>query len=156
MELMNVRVWELLVIGTALIFSVSEWIAIHRKGNRLDNSGDICWYVQVNRIGTAKNSFWNTIFFGRNNREKVGLEEGCYFVGNRPYDDIWISAGGKRVKLYLNIQKDHAYLSILKGRITIFNNEYVADPTKRIPLPEMTRITIYDIEMELFKRRGWP
>lgn len=74
-------------------------------------------------------------------------------MGNRLWDEIYVDSSGGTVRMYLNIQKEKMYLSVLSGSIYIDNQLYCADRSRRIEVQEYARIRISDIELKFGKRR---
>lgn len=144
--------FQILTIGSLFLFTIYECILM--KSNKMkEDNGKIVWNISSERIGVARRDFWKLIRGDRSLEANISLSEGCYILGNRWGDEIYIDSSGKRVKIYFNVQKEKIYLTVLKGRISINNHIYDANKSSRIRIMEYTRIKIQDIRVQ-FQRRS--
>ena len=118
-----------------------------------DKEGKKLWDVRARRIGPAKVNIYNLLFKNKM-FERIALEEERYLAGNRMRDDFYIDVSGKRIRIFINVQQDKIYLTVLNGSVVISNCIYEADKTRRIEINDMTRVVVSDIELEFIRKRG--
>lgn len=123
------------------------------KSESLDKEGKKLWDVRARRIGPAKVNIYNLLFKNKM-FERIALEEERYLAGNRMRDDFYIDVSGKRIRIFINVQQDKIYLTVLNGSVVISNCIYEADKTRRIEINDMTRVVVSDIELEFIRKRG--
>lgn len=151
--MMTVIFFEVLTVGAILAFTIVECISMSWKSESLDKEGKKLWDVRARRIGPAKMNIYN-LFLKNKMFERIALEEERYLAGNRMRDDFYIDVSGKRIRLFINVQQDKIYLTVLKGLVEISNCIYEADKTRRIEINDMTRVVVSDIELEFIRKRG--
>lgn len=151
---MKVVVFQLLAVASLAVLAIFLWISMEFTRDGTNSDGELIWDLRVERIAAPKKKFWK-VWTEEGRQSNVSLPEGCYYCGNRRIsDDIYVDSSGGTVRMYLNVQKEKLYLSVLKGNIYIDNQLYCADPSKRIEIQEYARIRISDdIEVRFNKRR---
>lgn len=148
-----VLVCELITIGALLAFTAAEWFSISRSKESLDKAENELWYVRARRTGPAKGGIRSILLGRRNLSERIALGEERYLAGNRLVDDLYIDASGKRVRLFINVQKDKVFLTVLRGSVFISTCVYEADKTKRVEIKDMTKVVVSDVELEFIRKR---
>lgn len=150
---MNGVIFQLLTVGSLFALAVFLWISMEFTRDGTEDDGELLWDMWSERIGAPKKKIWRVWNEGKNSQSYVALPEGCYFMGNRLWDEIYVDSFGCTVRMYLNVQKEKMYLSVLRGSIYIDNQLYCADRSRRIEIQEYSRIRISDIEVKFDKRR---
>lgn len=148
-------VYQLLVIGSLLFFIISAILNIAFNKNPLMNQGEILWKMTAVRSGTVRGRFRFSRFLltvGRPKKQELGLAEGTYFAGNGTKNDIYIDeSSGKKLKVFLDVRREHMYVTVMKGSVTISGIKYEADPAKRLELKDHMRIRVGNIDLILRK-----
>lgn len=152
---MKIVVFQVLTVGMLSLISVYEWVCFLLFGKTEEEQGEIVWNIISERIGTARKSMRNIFMNRKLLSEKIGLSEGCYFMGNRRRDEIYVDSSGPRIRLYVNVQKERVFLTVLKGHISIDSQVVYANRAARTELPDYSKIRIADIELQFMKRRVW-
>ena len=144
--------WELLTIAAAWIFVLTEWAA-RKYSSTTGEETESYWYLSAERTGTAENGLRQFLLPADRLKNEAALGEGRYYAGNRLTDDLYIDAAGPRIRLYINVQKDVVYLSVLKGTVSIDNHRCEADPGQRIRLREYTVMRVADAQLQLRRKK---
>ena len=150
---MRLVLFEVITIGAMFLCTIYEWYTTRFVKDTGEASGEILWTMSAERIGASKFRFWQKIMKKKVLSISVPLSEGPYIVSNGLINDIYVDSSGPVVKLYLNVQREKVYLSIMKGHISINNCTCYADRTNRFEIPEYSRIRIMDVEVQ-FCRKG--
>lgn len=149
---MNLMVYEVITIAVIGVFTI--YMGISSWGDALENGEEeTIWRLRARRIGTAKANRRQALFGEHVLKPEIGLPVGRYLAGNRMLDDLYIDTSGKRFRLFLNVQADRVYLSILKGEVRIQNHRYGPDETKRIELSDWSKIQMDDVELQFIREK---
>ncbi len=124
-----------------------------RYGQREDQ-GEVLWFLRGTRIGTGEKTWFQKLMGKHFLKGTVALVEDQYWMGNRMEDDLYIDSAGSRVKLYLNVQRDSIYLSVLKGEVMVQNQIYGPDKTSRILIRDQEVILFEDVELVFLRADG--
>ena len=146
-------IFQVLTVIALLALTVQEGIRLKKQCHRRDPCDKAVWKIISEQTGTVKSSFRLHRKIRKGFQHKVSLGEGCYFFGNRRRDEIYIDTSGQRVKMYLNVQQDRIYLTILKGNISINNQSYTEDRSSRIEISKYT-MKINDIEVRFERSKS--
>lgn len=68
-------------------------------------------------------------------------------------DDLYLDVSGKRVRLYINVQSDRLFLTVIQGAVHIEYHTYEADQGKRIEIPDRTKVIVSDLELEFIRKK---
>lgn len=150
---MNVVFLQMLTVGAIGMLTIIEYVSVSWKSEALGKDKERLWYVRARRIGVARLNI-HRIFYRNRMLESVFLEKESYLVGNRMRNDLYVDASGKEVRLFVNVQKEKIYLTVLEGFAMISGWNYEADKTRRIEIDDRTRVTLSDIELEFVRKRG--
>ena len=150
---MKLVLFELITIGAMFLCTIYEWYATRSVKDVGEVCGEIIWTMLAERTGAAKCGFWQKVMKKKALSTSIPLSEGTYIVSNRFINDIYVEASGPIVKLYLNVQKNKVYVSVLKGHISIDNCTCYSNRTTRVEIPEYSRLRIADVEVQ-FCRKG--
>ncbi len=149
---MFIAMFEVITICAAIVFTVALGMSMkHTK--MIDDDREIAWYLRANRHGRARTSFRSILMSAEKLKDEVAVSEGTYCAGNRLIDDLYIDCSGQRIRLYLNVQKDKVFVSVLKGIISVDQNSYGADPEKRIEIREYATIVVGETQLQFRKER---
>ena len=151
---MSIVVFQLITVGSLCLLTANEWVYLKFFGETGEDQGKITWNIISERTGTVKNSIWNIFTRKQLLQDRIGLSEGCYFMGNRRIDEIYVDSSGPRIKLYINVQRERVFLTVLKGYVSIENHTVYANDTIRLEIMEYSKIRIADIELQFSKRRA--
>lgn len=149
---MNVTVFfQVVSVWLLLFFVILEMVGMKGLENSMNSTDRALWTVQARRIGIAENNIRTIIAKLRPQEQQVKLFEGRYLAGNRLTDELYLDVAGRRVKFYLNVYTDRLYLTVLKGEVLIEYFLYKEDVSQRISIPNRTKVTIRDLELEFVK-----
>lgn len=152
---MNILVFQITTITALIILTIYQWILLRFRIKTGESESEAIWDIHSERKGAAKHCFWNVFKSELGLQTDLAICEGCYFMGNRYRDDVYVDSYGQRVRLYLNIQFERIYITVVKGCVRIDNRVFEADLESRIEIPEHTTIRIGDIDLQFRKRRLW-
>ena len=124
-----------------------------RKDIFVAENSEPLWVVSTQRVKPARYTIRNIVLSGRKLSNSVTLHQESLILGNGMFDDVYIDTSGHRVKLYLNVQRDKIFLSVLKGSVMIDNNTFVANKKEIIPLEEFSQVKIEDVLLRFTKSR---
>lgn len=160
--------WQVLTVLTGIVFVGSVLLSIVKEKNfsrreslrygHGTDQGEIVWMLKATRIGSGEKTWFQKIIGKHVLKGSIALEEDQYWMGNRIQDELYVDAAGCRVKLYLNVQRDSVYLSVLEGEVMIQNQVYGPDKTSRILIRNNDTVLFEDLELQFLKtdiERGW-
>lgn len=133
---------ELLTIASMAVMVIIMWIQSLGWGEHGLDIEEKFWRLKA-RTGeggeySGRGRVWTRY---RERRSEVLLGRDKYFVGNRLWDDIYVHTFGKRrMRGYLNVQKDQLVLTMLRGDVWVGRKRYEADSQKRIRLSEFSDV----------------
>lgn len=152
---MTIMIFELLTAASLAGMAAAQVLSVKRTKEHLDNQGKPLWSMRCRRIGTVGKTGRSLFIKRKAMNTEVDLSEERYLVGNRLTDEFYIDTPGRRVRFFINVQKDVIYLSVIQGSVTIAGYVYNADTTKRIEITDMTKVVVSDLELEFWRKRGW-
>lgn len=124
-----------------------------RERRKEEEAEDICWNIKTFRVGKARKTFAYYFMPPGKLKDEIGLQTGVYVLGNGLFNDIYLDSAGDRTKIYLNVQRDKIYLTVLKGHIVMQSYRYEANAKEMIMLEDMSRTEIGDVMLQFCKRR---
>ena len=142
-------------IGTIICMgglTVYLWRTLSDKKFSGNERGKSLWVLKSQRVGKSQSSVKH-IIKEKQLKDKIELPEAGFTLGNGLMDDIFIDACKTRVKLYLNIQKDRIFLTVLKGKVVIQNYIYSSDVKKIIEMKDLSRMEIGEVSLQFQKKR---
>lgn len=151
---MIVTICQIVAVCSLIFFTIIEIGDMYQQSNTLDSYNSVLWTIRAIRISNSKRSIYRKLLTLRGTRREVGLCEDRYLAGNRLRDDLYLDAGGRRVRLYINVQSERLLLTVLQGEIRINQHKYTADKGVRIEISDWTRVEIQDMEIEFVRKRG--
>ncbi len=137
---------ELLTIASMAVVVIIMWIQSFGWGEHGLDIEEKFWLLKA-RTGegggsSGRGGVWTRY---RERISEVLLGRDKYFVGNRLWDDIYVRTSGKRrIRCYLNVQKDQIILTVMRGHIVLGRRRYEADSKKRIRLSEFSDVLMMD------------
>ena len=148
--------FELLTIA-ALGFLTLQMGFSCRKTDAGEGAAQAAWTVRALRLQPAKRTLWSLLAgLPSGSGDSAGLPLDSCFLGNGLFDDCKVDAAGPRIRLYLNVQEDQIWLTVLTGSIVIGGSRYRRDPRSRIAIHDLDRIKLRDIELEFVKKEIRP
>ena len=143
-------------VGTVcflILLTIIEIVDTHWRGNSMERRDVVLWRVSAKRTGVSRDNFRTKLFFLKNQDNEVALCEERYLAGNRLTDELYLDTGGNRVRLYINVQSDRLFLTVIRGCVHIEHHVYRADKSQRIEIPDRARVTVNDLELEFVRKR---
>lgn len=134
---------ELLAIASMAVVVIIMWIQSLGWGEHGLDIEEKFWLLK-GRTGESSGhgGVWTRY---RERTSEVLLGRDKYFIGNRLWDDIYVrTSGTRRMRCYLNVQKDQIILTVMRGHIVLGRRRYEADSKKRIRLSEFSDVLMMD------------
>ena len=134
---------ELLTIASMAVVVIIMWIQSFGWGEHGLDIEEKFWLLK-GRTGepSGHGGVWTRY---RERTSEVLLGRDKYFIGNRLWDDIYVrTSGTRRMRCYLNVQKDQIVLTIMRGYIVLGQRRYEADSKKKIRLSEFSDVLMMD------------
>lgn len=150
---MNIAVFQVCTVCLLIFFTLLELVEMLLKQRRMDGRKAALWMVRAKRIGTAKKNFRTRLLTFGGRAQEAELGEDRYLAGNRMTDDLYLDVSGKRVRLYINVQSDRLFLTVIQGAVHIEYHTYEADQGKRIEIPDRTKVIVSDLELEFIRKK---
>lgn len=150
---MNVTMFQVGTVCLLIMFTIMVIVAMYWNGNPMDGRDVVLWTVHAKRTGASRDNLRTKLLFLKSQDQQVGLCEERYLVGNRLTDDLYLDTGGSRIRLYLNVQSDHLFLTVIRGCVHIDHHVYKADKSRRIEIPDRARVMVNDLELEFVRER---
>lgn len=134
-----------------LVFAFSK--SLRRDGAVSDENLELLWTLKAQRVGKAKKSLRHMFVNERKLKDTIDLHEGTFVLGNGMSDDIYIDTSGKRIKIFLNVQRENIYLTVLKGSVSIQNYTYPQNKKEIIKLDDLSKVTADDVMFQFYKKK---
>ena len=134
---------ELLTIASMAVVVIIMWIQSFGWGEHGLDIEEKFWLLKGRTEGpSGPGGVWTRY---RERTSEVLLGRDKYFIGNRLWDDIYVrTSGTRRMRCYLNVQKDQIVLTIMRGYIVLGQRRYEADSKKKIRLSEFSDVLMMD------------
>ena len=134
---------ELLTIASMAVVVIIKWIQSFGWGEHGLDIEEKFWLLKGRTEGPFGHGGVWTRYRERTSEVLLGRDK--YFIGNRLWDDIYVRTSGKRrIRCYLNVQKDQIILTVMRGHIVLGRRRYEADSKKRIRLSEFSDVLMMD------------
>ena len=134
---------ELLTIASMAVVVIIMWIQSFGWGEHGLDIEEKFWLLKGRTEGPSGHGGVWTRYRERTSEVLLGRDK--YFIGNRLWDDIYVrTSGTRRIRCYLNVQKDQIVLTIMRGYIVLGQRRYEADSKKRIRLSEFSDVLMMD------------
>ena len=134
---------ELLTIASMAVVVIIMWIQSFGWGEHGLEIEEKFWLLKGRPEGPSGHGGVWTRYRERTSEVLLGRDK--YFIGNRLWDDIYVrTSGTRRMRCYLNVQKDQIVLTIMRGYIVLGQRRYEADSKKKIRLSEFSDVLMMD------------
>ena len=134
---------ELLTIASMAVVVIIMWIQSFGWGEHGLDIEEKFWLLKGRTEGPSGHGGVWTRYRERTSEVLLGRDK--YFIGNRLWDDIYVrTSGTRRMRCYLNVQKDQIVLTIMRGYIVLGQRRYEADSKKKIRLSEFSDVLMMD------------
>lgn len=150
---MFIGIFELITIASAFLFMNYIFFFCGPFQDLEEDTEEPVWDMKAARIGSVKKSLRHLLMSRKKIQKTISLSEGSFRAGNGFMDDVYIDISGSRVSLYLNVQRDELYLSVLRGSMSIDYHTYEADAGQVIQIYSGDRVEIDDVKL-IFRKRG--
>lgn len=150
---MFIGILEVSTVISAACFMICIFVLWEPFQDPEEETEEPVWDMKATRIGSVKKSLRHLLMRRKKMQKTISLSEGSFRAGNGFMDDIYIDITGSRASLYLNVQRDELYLSVLKGSMVIDYYTYEADAGQVIQIYSGDRVEIDDVKL-IFKKRG--
>jgi len=132
MGLVVLQIITVLVMGVLTVFLLRE---ITRSSAEEEESGEAFWTIKLPP-------------------DRLDMPTGNYLLGNGMFNDIYIDTGREPLRMYLNIQKNKIFVTVLKGKIRISDKTYKSNRREQIIIEDNTRVYAGNIQLKFLKRGG--